>query len=463
MKNIIPRVLIVDDEPEMLSGCAKLLRVLNYQPVPIQDGQLAIRLLQEEEYDLVLCDLFMPDVDGMDILSAAQKFAPHTPLIIFTAYGTINRAVEAMREGAFDFLEKPFDAGHLKVVLAKGLKQRNLFRERENLLRQLEHKYSFDNIIGKSPAMMAIFEMIETLAQSDANILISGESGTGKELIARSIHARSPRKTKSFVPVNCGAFPESLFEAELFGYEQGAFTGANKRKIGLLEFANGGTFFMDEVCELPLPLQTKLLRVLQDRKLRHIGGNELIDIDVRLISATNRHLQKALEEGHLREDFYYRLNVINIHLPPLRERREDISLLAEHFLQTALKSMSKEINGFDEQVIKQLEEYNWPGNVRELENVVERAVALCKDDVIRLSELPDHLQEQTTNLYAFDRLSLADVKREMIADVERKYLIYLLQKYNGHVTKIAEEAGMTRRNIHRLLNRHHIDPKAWRR
>ncbi len=458
----MPRVLIVDDEPEMLSGCSKILRALNYRPVPIQDGKLAVRLLQEEEFDLVICDLFMPDVDGMEILHTAQKYAPQTPFIIFTAYGTIDRAVEAMKKGAFDFLEKPFEAEHLKVVLEKGMKQRNLFHERENLLKQLENKYSFDNIIGKSAAMNAVFELINSVAKSDANVLITGESGTGKELIARSIHARSDRKTKSFVPVNCGAFPESLFESEIFGYEKGAFTGANKRKIGLLEFANGGTFFLDEVCELPLALQTKLLRVLQNGQLRHIGGNELIEVDVRLISATNRDLQNALEEGQIRNDFYYRLNVINIHLPPLRERREDIGLLAEHFLQKALKSSSKEVRGFDEHVIPQLEKYNWPGNVRELENVIERAVALAGGNIITISDLPREIQSNENRPYSFEQLSLTEVKQKAIDDVEKKYLLYLLQKYHGHVTKISEEAGMTRRNIHRLLNRHNLNPQAWR-
>ena len=456
------RILIVDDEPEMLSGCSKILRALGYQPFPIQNGDMAIQLLQEDEFDLILCDLLMPGVDGMDVLKSAQKYTPHTPIIIFTAYGTIDRAVLAMKEGAFDFIEKPFETDHLKIILEKALHQRNLLRERENLLKQLEDKYSFDNIIGKSAAMRKVFEMVESVSLSDANILITGESGTGKELIARSIHARSQRKTKPFVPVNCGAFPENLFEAELFGYEKGAFTGANKRKIGLLEFADGGTFFLDEVCELPLVLQTKLLRVLQNQKLRHIGGNELIQINIRLISATNRNIQNALSEGQIRDDFYYRLNVVNIHLPPLHERKEDIRLLAEYFLQNILKSSSKIIRSFSDEVINQFEKYNWPGNVRELENVIERAIIMAKGEKIILSELPSELQVKDSSIYSFDKLSLPQAKQQAIEDIEKKYLMHLLQKYNGHVTKIAKEAGMTRRNIHRLLKHHNIDPNAWR-
>ncbi|MCK5086980.1 MAG: sigma-54-dependent Fis family transcriptional regulator [Melioribacteraceae bacterium] len=460
--NNIARILIVDDEPEMLSGCTKIIRALGYKPFPIQDGALAIQLIKEEEFDLVLCDLLMPDIDGMQILKEIQKYAPLTPVVIFTAYGTIDRVVSAMKVGAFDFIEKPFEADYLKIILQKGLEQRDLFLERANLIHLLEDKYSFENIIGQSPAMRRVFEMVDSVAQSDANVLITGESGTGKELIARSIHARSRRRTKSFVPVNCGAFPENLFEAELFGYEKGAFTGAIQSKIGLLEFANNGTFFLDEVCEFPLNLQTKLLRVLQDQQLRHLGGNELIQINVRLLSATNRNLQKALSDGIMREDFYYRLNVINIDIPPLRERKEDIGLLAKFLLQKTLKSSPKIIADIDNDVIQLFEKYKWPGNVRELENVIERAVTLAKGNRITLNDLPVEINTEEDSTITFDNLSLQDAKKKTVDELERKYLIYLLNKHKGHVTKIAEEAGMTRRNIHRLLNRHKIDPNSWR-
>jgi DNA-binding NtrC family response regulator len=456
------RILVVDDEAEMLSGCAKILKALGHQTLLAQNGVTAQKLLQEEELDLVLCDLLMPDIDGIDVLRSAQKYTPNTPVVIFTAYGTIDRAVAAMKEGAFDFIEKPFEADYLKVVITKGLHQRNLFLERKNLLSQLKDRYSFDNIIGKSSVMRKVFEMVESVAQSDSNILITGESGTGKELIARSIHARSSRKTNAFVPVNCGAFPENLFEAELFGYEKGAFTGATQQKIGLLEFANGGTFFLDEVCEFPLTLQTKLLRVLQDNQLRHIGGNELIQIDVRLISATNRHLPEALSNGQIRDDFYYRLNVINIHLPPLRERRDDIPLLAEYFLQKTMKSSPKIITGFSDEVMSQFIKYHWPGNVRELENIIERAVTLSKDDNITLAELPPELYSNDNSEQTFADLSLAQAKHETIDKLEKKYLLYQLQKHQGNVTSVAKEAGMTRRNIHRLLKLHKINPKDWR-
>ena len=457
-----PRILIVDDEPDMLSGCASILATLGNKAIPISDGKIAIDLLKEEEFDLVFCDLLMPDIDGMQIVDTVQRIAPQTPIIIFSAYGTIDRAVAAMKAGAFDFIEKPLDTERLKISLEKGLRQRNLIKEHDNLVRLLEDKYRYDNIISKSSAMRSVFEMIESVSQSEANVLITGESGTGKELIARSIHAHSKRKTKPFVPVNCGAFPENLFEAELFGYEKGAFTDASHRKIGLLEFADSGTFFLDEVCELPINLQVKMLRMLQDQLLRRVGGNELLKIDIRLISATNQDINKALEQEQMRKDFYYRLNVINIQVPPLRERQGDITLLAEYFLKQALKSSSKEVKGYTDEAIAELEKYNWPGNVRELENVVERAVALVKGDVITVAEFPVFIQSNNTSSNSFNELSLAEAKQKSIDDTEKKYLLFLLKKHNGNVTKISEDAGMTRRNIHRMLNRHFLDPNSWR-
>jgi transcriptional regulator with PAS, ATPase and Fis domain len=334
-----------------------------------------------------------------------------------------------------------------------------------NLLKQLQDKYSFDNIVGQSSAMRKVFDMVESVAPTDANVLNTGESGTGKELIARSIHARSARYTHAFVPVNCSAFPENLFEAELFGYEKGAFTGASKKKLGLLEFADEGTFFLDEVCELPIALQAKLLRVLQDQQLRHVGGTELIQVDVRLISATNLELEVAREKGLLRDDFYYRLNVVNIHIPPLRERQEDISLLAEYFLRNQLKTSAKDINGFHPLVLKEFEIYDWPGNVRELENVVEHAVTVARGTEITLADVPAYLAQKKTktmNDQQMNSLSLAELKANTYEAIEREYLLKYLKEFNGNVTKLAEQAQMTRRNLHRLINRHGLDPSAWR-
>ncbi len=458
-----PKIMIVDDEPDMLKGTCLIFKSLGYDPLAVSGGKLACEFIGREEFDLILCDLLMPDVDGMAVLETAVKTAPETPFVIFTAYGTIDRAVNTMRAGAFDFLEKPIELEKLRIILEKGFRQRELFIERRNLLDQLDSKYSFDNIVGKSTAISQVFEMITSVAPSNSNILISGESGTGKELIARSIHAHSNRKLKAFVPVNCSAFPEHLFEAEIFGYEKGAFTGATQRKIGLLEYANGGTFFLDEVCELPLALQAKMLRVLQDQQLRRIGGNKLIQVDVRIISASNRNLEKALNDGIIREDFYYRLNVINVHIPPLRDREGDVPLLAEYFLKNALETTSKIIRGFSHEALEALKSYHWPGNVRELENIIERAIALVKKDEISLDDLPQGLQQNFISESSNEIiLSLTEAKQNAIETVEKEYLFQQLKKHKGNVTRLAEESGMTRRNIHRLLSKYELDPNLWR-
>ena len=456
------KILVLDDEEDMLRGFGKLLEAQGHKAYLVSNAAAATKVLEEEEIDIVFTDLLMPDIDGLQVLELVQKFNPLIPVIIFSAYGTVDRAVIAMKAGAFDFIEKPFDAERVTLVIQKAMNHLNLYRERNNLLDQLEEKFKFDNIIGISPEIRKIFEMVENVAKSEANILITGESGTGKELVARSIHAHSERKTSPFVPVNCGAFPENLFEAEIFGYEKGAFTGANKRKIGLLEYANGGTFFMDEVCELPMPLQTKLLRAIQDKQIRRIGGNELIQVDVRIISATNENIEKALSQQKLREDLYYRLNVINIHLPPLRERKGDIRLLAEVFLKKFAEKMHKDITGFAVDVLDYFENYKWQGNVRELENVVERAVTLSKGKKITIAELPAYLFTETAAAISFDKVNFTDAKQIAVEEVEKKYLLHLLQKHNGNITKMAEDAGMTRRNIHRMLNNHNINTNDWR-
>lgn len=321
----------------------------------------------------------------------------------------------------------------------------------------------FDNIIGESAAMRGVLALTDSVAASDLSVVITGESGTGKELIARRIHARSSRHNQPFVPVNCSAFPESLFEAELFGYEKGAFTGATQRKPGLLEFAHSGTFFLDEVCEMPARLQSKLLRVLQDQQLRHLGGNGLIQVDVRLISASNRDMLAARTNGELRDDFFFRLNVVSIHVPPLRERVADVPRLAEHFLHQAMAASPKRLDGFDDAVLRVFERYAWPGNVRELENVVGRAVALAMGRKITVADIPHHLLlPETDNEPALEELSLVEAKQRAIDKIERKYLLTLLEKHHGNVTRVAADAGMTRRNLHRLLNRHGLHASHWR-
>jgi DNA-binding NtrC family response regulator len=462
MNTTPPKILIIDDEPQILSTCSKMLKIFQYEAFTTSDPRFALELIQNQKLDLVICDLLMPEMDGMEFIKQAGDKLKNIPVVIFSAYGTIDRAVACMKAGAFDFIEKPFEADHFRVVIDKALSYSRLFNERNNLLQQLQNKYKFENIIGNSAAIQNIFDIIESVAVTEANILITGESGTGKELIARSIHAHSKRKTGPFVPVNCGALPDNLFETEIFGHEAGAYTGAGKQKIGLMEFANGGSFFLDEICELPLSLQPKLLRVLQDKQLRRLGGNELIQIDLRLISATNRDPESFLAKNLIREDLYYRLNVINIHIPPLRERKEDIRLLADHFLKKRLEMNDKVIADYSPEVMRALETYSWPGNIRELENVIERAFTFAKGKYIELHDLPSHFNKPDLAKYNFNDMSLKQVKRKAIQKIERDYLVFLLKKYQGNVTKIAEESATTRRNTYRLLKKYSLKPEDWR-
>jgi DNA-binding NtrC family response regulator len=456
------KILIIDDDVELLQSCTKIIKKNGtYDITTLSDSLEAQSEIAKGQYDLFISDLAMPGVGGFDLLDQARAVAPETPFVIFSAYGSAENVVDAMRRGAFDFIEKPFKADRLKVVVEKCLAHRNLHKEKLALERQLQERSRFDNIIGKSPAIQKVFDLISRVAETEANVNISGESGTGKELVARSIHALSFRKTKPFVPVNCGAFPENLFESELFGYEKGAFTGAYRTKPGLLEFANKGTFFLDEVCELSSSLQVKLLRTLQDRNIRRVGGTELMDIDVRIISASNCDMPACVKSGKLREDFYYRLNVISIDLPPLRERRGDIPLLCNHFIQKYAKQTPKEIKGIAGAALNCLENYAWPGNVRELENVLERAIALAAGEWIQAIDLPENVSCKEPDRQAIPLdAPLKEAKREMIDSFEKEYLTRMLGQHGGNVTRAAKASGINRRTFHRLLSRYQILAKS---
>ncbi len=458
------KILIVDDDKELLLSCSRIFKNNgHYQVCTMHDSTQAVKEIESGNYDLIISDLSMPKMSGMDLLHKAKSVIPEVPFVIFSAYGNVERVVEAMRLGAFDFIEKPFKVDYLKVVVEKSLNHRNLYKEKLALENQLQERYNFDNFIGKSPAMQQVFEMISRVAEGESNVAILGESGTGKELVARSIHVNSQRSNKIFVPVNCGAFPENLFESELFGYEKGAFTGASRRKPGLLEYADGGTFFLDEICELSPTLQVKLLRMLQEKKIRRLGGTELIDVDVRIVSASNQDLEEALAEGRLREDLYYRLNVISIHLPSLRERRDDIPLLCDYFMNKYLKGSSKNIRGISEAALKCLENHCWPGNVRELENVIERAITLSANDWIQPEDLPENIMciKDKMQLVHIDT-PLKEAKDKILAQFESEYLIKMLMCHNGNITRAAKSSGIDRRSFHRLLNRHKINSRDWR-
>ena len=460
-----PRVLVVDDEPDMVENCARILKRVGYQCLTATDSQRALALVEAERPDLGLTDLKMPGMDGIELLRRAHEIDSALPVILITGFASIESAVAAIKDGAFDYLPKNFSVDQLRVAVERGLRQRQLQIENRNLRDQLQGTLGFENLIGRSPAMMKVFELVRKAARSDANILVLGESGTGKELIARAIHANSPRATQAFVPVDCASLPEPLLESELFGHEKGAFTGAVKSKRGLMEVADRGTLFLDEIGELPLTLQAKLLRVLQERQLRHVGGTAQIDVDVRVVSATNRDLRESASKGQFREELYYRVNVIAIELPPLRERAGDLKLLAHAFLK---RYGGERVTGFDDAALQALEAYGWPGNVRELQNIIERACALADGTRITRADLPDYLLQGVgmrpspatasggPSLPDSGNMPLKDAKEQWMQVLEASYLRGLLERHAGNISAAAKTAGIDRKTFHRLINKYQI-------
>jgi DNA-binding NtrC family response regulator len=454
------RILVVDDEPDMVETVARILTHLGHESVTATEGGAALELLERERPDLVLTDLRMPGMDGLALLKEVKRIDPEAPVVLFTAHATIQTAVEAIKAGAFDYITKPFTADQLQVVIERALTQRRLQEENRRLKEQLQESYRFENIIGRSLPMLQVFEVVRKVARSEANILIVGESGTGKELVARSIHVNSARAAKPFIPVDCASLPENLLESELFGHEKGAFTGAHMTRPGLFENGNGGTVFLDEVGDLGGNLQAKLLRVLQERQIRRVGSNKFISVDVRVISATNRDLAEAVKRAEFREDLFYRLNVISIPLPPLRERKGDIPLIAHHYFQKYLASSGKKITGILPETLALLEAHSWPGNVRELQNVVERAVVLAEKEILLPEDLPEHIRAREAG--ALRPESRADLPMKRAKDewnraFEKEYLLSLLKRHQGNISQAARAAGVDRKTIHRLLKKHDLD------
>ena len=387
-------ILIVDDEKNYLVVLEALLGPEGYEILTAGSAQDAIDLIRESDLDLIITDMKMPGTSGMELLEESKKIKPDLPVIMMTAYGTIEMAVEAMKKRAYDYITKPFQNEELKLTVKKALENYQLVKENRRLSEALSDRYKYRNIIGKSKAMQEIYEMIGKVAQSKASVFISGASGTGKELIAKAIHYDSPRKDRPFISVNCGALTETLLESELFGHEKGAFTGAVNMKKGRFELADGGTLFLDEVGDMPPPLQVKLLRVLQEMEFERVGGTKTIKVDVRVLSASNRNIKEDVAEGNFREDLFYRLNVINIEVPSLKERTEDIRLLVDHFIEKYRQDESEERIQLSPEAWKILYGYSWPGNVRELENIIERAVVLSADRVVGPDDLPAELSEK---------------------------------------------------------------------
>ncbi len=385
------KVLLIDDSSEILENLSAFLISEGYDVSTTSDGATGISMIEKNFYDLILTDLKMPGADGMEVLGYVREHSPESICILLTGYGTIRNAVEAIKKGAFDYLTKPIKLDEIAITLKRALEYRDLKRENTNLRNQLKRKYQFKNIIGESPAMQKVFETVEKVADTDSTVLILGESGTGKELIARALHYHSYRKDGPFVPVNCAAIPSELLESELFGHEKGAFTNAIRARIGRFELANGGTLFLDEIGDMSPNLQSKLLRVLQERQFERIGGIKPIKVDIRVISATHQDLRTAVSKKRFREDLYYRLNVIPIQIPPLRERRSDIPLLVHHFIHYFSKSKRKRVTGITQEALDRLMDYDWPGNVRELENMIERMVILTNHEVLDISDLPERV------------------------------------------------------------------------
>ena len=441
------KLLIVDDEESMVEFLSLLFSDLGYR-VDTAGSASEARELFDDTYDLVLCDIMMPDGNGLDLLKEFKDAGPSTSVIMMTAYTSSKSAIEAMKLGAYDYVSKPFDVEELKVVVEKALEKTVLVEENVYLRRELEQRYTFSNIIGRSPKMQAIFRVIERIAKTPSTVLIHGESGTGKELIARAIHFSSPRSESRFLSINCGALPEALLESELFGHERGAFTGAVRDKKGLFQEAEGGTLFLDEIGELTLAMQVKLLRALQEKTVRRVGGNREEAVDVRIIAATNRDLEERVAEEEFREDLYYRINVIPIEIPPLRARRDDISLLVSHFLAKYSEELGTEAPRISVEAMAALEAYDWPGNVRELENLIERILALAEAETIGVRDLPARLLSQRSGPPELIELPAEGLDLEAyLEEIRGQLMRQALERCGGVQTQAAELLGMSFRSF----------------
>jgi DNA-binding NtrC family response regulator len=457
------RILVVDTQESILEVCENSLRKLPETEVYLEkDSSAALERLSGNSIDLLVADIPSQGNDGNDLFRFARRNDPNMPILLLTDQATVRTAVECMKLGAADYITKPFFPDDFLATVRHLLETKRLREEYRSLQWQMVRAHSLDNIIGRSAAMRAVFKTIQLVSQTDVDVLIFGETGTGKELVARAIHSRSPRKAGRFVAVDCGAIPENLLESELFGYEKGAFTGAEARSLGLLELANKGTFFMDEVGELPLRLQAKLLRALQERRIRRLGGKDEIELDVRVIVATSRDLETEIREQRFRNDLYYRINVARIQLPPLRARSEDIPLLVSHFVDMYSRQMEKNIVEVDPEVTEVLLRYSWPGNVRELQNVLKRAIAMTNHHLLTIEDLPDEIVAQGGERRAKDRGGFFKVRAQRMAAFEKWYLTNLLKVCLGDVSRAARKAEIPRGTLYRLMKKHSLKAEDYR-
>lgn len=449
----MPKVLVVDDDETILKLIKMRLEVEGYVVGTAPSAEAALELARAETFDVALLDYKLTDKNGIALMTDLFQLNPEMPVIILTAYGTIKGAVEAMKKGAYGYIAKPFDYDELLLQIRNCSEKSGLSKEVKRLRNLVEERYGFENIIGKSEAIGKLLEQVVQAAQVDSFVYISGESGTGKELVAKSLHLASSRKNGPFVAINCSAIPETLLESELFGYEKGAFTGATQPRRGLLAQADGGTFFLDEISEMPLTMQAKLLRVLSELVFYPLGSNRTVKVDTRIVAASNKNLEEEVKLGRFRDDLFYRIHVIHIKVPPLRERKEDIPLLARHFFRKYADKMKKEAIGFSQGAFQKLMTYDWPGNVRELENCVESAVAMTDKKIISEDLV---LQGKTSN--PSGPMAFKDAKTEF----EKQYLIHLMEITEGNVSQAAKLAGKYRADLYELLKKHDLDPEKFR-
>ncbi len=447
MESLNAKILVVDDEVIVRESMRSWLSEEGYYVKVAENADECFKMLGEEEFDIVFLDIKMPEVDGIEVLKKVKEIYPIVDVVMITAYASIDSAVQAMKLGAYDYLTKPFDPEYLSVLVKKIISKRRLENENRKLKETIETTLKHVNLIGESSAMKSIIKQIEEVAATDASVLITGESGTGKEVVARAIHFASPRRFEPLITVSCGALPEGLVESELFGYERGAFTGAFYKKKGKFEAANGGTLFLDEIGELNQKMQVDLLRVLQEKEIMRIGSNKVIKVDFRVISATNRDLREMVEEGTFREDLFYRLNVFNIHIPPLRERVEDIPLLVEHFVNQFRRRMGKDVEGITPQALNKLVKYPWPGNVRELENAIERAFVISKGKYITTEDL-SFLDSHNAKISTPPALSLSEI--------EKQHILNVLKECDYNISKAAKILDIDRTTLYNKMKKYGI-------
>ena len=442
------RILVVDDEEAIRSGLGEILTEEGHEVLSAENAEAALKLLQEKVIDLVCTDVRMPGMDGYQLLAQIKKDHPETEVIVITGFATVSAAVDAVKQGAHDYLSKPFELDEVRLTVERALEKKQLQDQTRRLERGVKAKETHQSLIGDSPKFRQILSMVDRIAPTPSTVLILGETGTGKELIAREIHDRSPRHDQMFIPINCGAMPDTLLESELFGHSKGAFTGADKNSEGLFEAADQGTLFLDEIGNISLSMQSRLLRVLETGEFLRLGERKVRKVDVRIIAATNADLKKAVEDGSFRQDFYYRLNVMTVELPPLRERREDILPLARHFLERCSQRFGKTVRGFTAQAQNALQQHSWPGNIRELEHALERSTILCSGDEIDLPDLPLDVAQTGAVLPG---AALAPGISCSLADLEKAHILQVLEDCNGHRGKTAEILGINRRTLYRKL------------